>query len=131
MVLVAASMLASCAGNVRVSYSGRCQANACGTIVAKLSVPIQRVSVTVDDYLVVEDEHTEFVRIDNVPSGRRTVHIVGYTFERDPLDMQVAVVVSPGQTETVLAEIPPFIAGYYVYLAATTLAMVILLRNPW
>ena len=123
VLLVIIVVLAGCAKDVRVRYA--VVPDESGTVVIKLSAPMEKVSVTVDDNMVVEDAHTQRIQVENVPVGKRKIHIIAESGERkEKLDKELEVIVKSNETSAVLVEVPPYSIGYYIY-------WVILVLVPW
>jgi hypothetical protein len=122
LLLAMALLVQGCAKNVLVRYGGIDDGPQFGTIVVKLSEPMSKVSITVDNINVVEDKTTKRVTIENVPSGKRHIHVIAQSSERkDSLNREIVVDVRPNQENTVLIEVPPYSTGSYVLIGILVL----------
>jgi hypothetical protein len=127
-LFVFASLLTGCASNVYIKYSGLSETQEYGSVVVKLSEPMQKVNVTLDDNIVVEDKHTKRVQIDQVPVGKRSVNVIAEGSNRkEALNKTLDVVVEPNQTKMLLLDVPSYSTGYYVYLAVAAVVAAV----PW
>ena len=75
IVVLVLLVIAGCAHDVRVRYPALPE-QPTSSVVLRLSDAAQGVSVSVNGILVVEDEHTEKIVIDNVPVGHAEVVLV-------------------------------------------------------
>ena len=123
-IVVGAFLLVGCAKNVLIQYPERHSPEETGTLVIKLSAPMNDVSVTVDGNFVVEEKHTQRVQVNGVKAGEIEVNIVGGG-DREHLDKTETVTIEPGKTTAMLVKAPPFSTGYYVYLGLAFLGMVV------
>ena len=117
--------LVGCAQNVLINYPGTPGTEERGTLVIKLSAPMNDVSVTIDGDFVVEEKHTQRIQVNGIKAGEREVNIVGGG-DREHLDKTEIVEISPGKTTAMLVKAPPFSAGYYIYLGLSLLVIAIL-----
>jgi hypothetical protein len=112
--ILLAVALTGCAHDVRVDYAGP-SPGATGSLQVVLNDATGKLSVTVNDTLVVDRKHSRKARIDNVPAGLATVHVAtGGGCERSmTLDREVEVV--PGAVTTVALPGPSPDAGCMIY----------------
>lgn len=112
--ILLAAALAGCAHDVRVDY-GRASPGSTGSLEVVLNDATGKLSVTINDSLVVDRKHSRKARIDGVPAGLATVHVAtGGGCERAmTLDREVEVV--PGEVTTVALPGPQPDTGCMIY----------------
>jgi hypothetical protein len=117
----------SCSKHIYVNYQTE-TANT-GKVVLKPSKPTEKTYVTINDNLIVDKKNVKSVTINNVPSGDYVIH---YTSEngwyKEKLNAEIPVKMENSREITKLVEVPPYSAGYWVYITGmAVLPWVILL----
>ena len=118
LVLVAVAGTA-CAHDVRVQFPAE-YGQPTGMLVIKLASPAANVSLTIDGLLVVEDQHTGRIRVDNTPVGTREVAITA-----NGADKQVRVWVGSDHPTTVLVGVPDEQLGFVKTVLGTIITLVV------
>jgi hypothetical protein len=113
--------LVGCARNVLINYPTSPWPEETGTLVIKLSAPMNDVSVTIDGNFVVEEKHTQRIQVNGIRAGEREVNIVGGG-NREHLDKTETVEISPAKTTAMLVKAPSYSTGYYIYAGVIFLA---------
>lgn len=118
-------VLTGCASDVFMKYPDVNDSAGKGRILVKLSEPMEKVNVSVDGRLLVEDTHTKRVEIQDVPIGERTVEIAASgEFRSRSIKFDRKITVEENKDTTILIATPPLSAGYWVFLG-------ILMIIPW
>lgn len=130
LITLAAS---GCASNVEVGYPSPAGPAQSGSVVIRFSEPMRAVSVSIDGLLVAEDEHTERVRITDVPAGTREVSVVAAAAGRTTaMDRSETLNVAAGQEASMLVPVPPRSLGQWIWSAAYVLSYaVIVSASDW
>jgi hypothetical protein len=125
--------VSGCASNVEARYPSPAGPDQSGSVVIRFSEPMRAVSVSIDGLLVAEDEHTERVRITDVPSGPREVSVVAAAGGRTtPVDRSETLNVTAGQEASMLVPVPPRSLGRWIWSAAHVLSYaVIIIASDW
>lgn len=93
-----------------------------GNVEFRLSSEVNGVSMTMNDSLIVEDEFTKKLRIQNIPTGQQYFSITGPAGNRnEPLNWADSVNVEADKNKTILIDTPAVSSGYWVYVALITL----------
>lgn len=120
--------LSGCASNVEVRYPSPGSPARAGSVLIRFSEPMRAVSVSVDGLLVAEDEHTERVRITDVPSGRREVSVVAAAGGRTaPVERSETLAVAAGEEVSMLVPVPPRSLGHWIRSAVYMLSYALIL----
>jgi len=105
----------SCSKHIYVNYQTE-TANT-GKVVLKPSKPTEKTYVTINDNLIVDKKNVKSVTIRNVPDGDYLIH---YTSEngwyKEKLNAEIPLKMENGREITKLIEVPPYSAGYWVYV---------------
>lgn len=105
----------SCSKHIYVNYQTE-TANT-GKVVLKPSKPTGNTYVTINDNLIVDKKNVKSVTIRNVPNGDYVIH---YTSEngwyKEKLNAEIPLKMENGREITKLVEVPPYSAGYWVYV---------------
>ncbi len=105
----------SCSKHIYVNYQTE-TANT-GKVVLKPSKPTEKTYVTINDNLIVDKKNVKSVTIRNVPDGDYLIH---YTSEngwyKEKLNAKIPLKMENGREITKLIEVPPYSAGYWVYV---------------
>lgn len=105
----------SCSKHIYVNYQTE-TANT-GKVVLKPSKPTEKTYVTINDNLIVDKKNVKSVTIRNVPNGDYVIH---YTSEngwyKEKLNAEIPLKMENGREKTKLVEVPPYSAGYWVYV---------------
>ena len=135
LALVVTLTASACASDVFVRYPAPAQVvTESGAVLIRFTEPMRAVSVSVDGMLVAEDEHTERVHVEDVPTGTRRITIVGATPGRTAsVERSETVTVVTGQEASILVAVPPRSLGHWIFSAALLLsyAVVIATSDHW
>lgn len=93
-LLGALALTAACAQDLRVRYPGADSAP--GSLTFVFTQPASDVTIAIDGTLVVDDEHTGRVHVDNVPSGAVDVVVAA-----GPEEKAMKLWIEPGKDTTV------------------------------
>lgn len=120
VVLLICCALVGCASNVHLNLDPGAQVSTpTGTLVVKLSEPLEKVNVTIDGNLVCEDKYTERIEVKGVAAGEHEVRITGSgSFRKEPLAEEETVNIKAGKQTGLTVAVPAHSGGYYVYLVA-------------
>lgn len=132
--VVLALAVAGCASNVEARYPAPTGSVQSGSVLIRFSEPMRAVSVSIDGLLVAEDEHTERVRVADVPVGRREVSVVAAAGGRtSAVERSETLHVAPGQEAAMLVPVPPRSLGRWIWSAAYFLsyAVIVATRDWW
>ncbi|HEY4182265.1 MAG TPA: hypothetical protein VGM90_35720 [Kofleriaceae bacterium] len=117
--LMLAVMLVGCASDVHVSYPGPPVGAATGSLVLLFSSTAQDVYVSIDGVLVVQDAHTDHVKIDNIPVGTTEVVVTA-----NGADRALHLWIGSDHPNTVPLGIPDASPGWMKTLFGTLLTIV-------
>jgi hypothetical protein len=112
-------LVVACAHDVHVQFPAE-PSQPTGMLVVKLASPAHGVSLAIDGVLVLEDEHTGRIRIDDVPVGTRDIAIT-----LNGVDKQQRVWVSDDHPTTVLVGVPDEEIGFVKTVVGTILTLVV------
>ena len=105
----------SCSKHIYVNYQS--DSTNTGKVVLKPSTQTEKTFVTINDNLLVDKKNVKSVTINNVPNGEYVIH---YTSESgwytEKLNAQIPVKMENSKEITKLVEVPPYSAGYWIYL---------------
>jgi hypothetical protein len=118
-LLLIVALCAACAHDVHVEYPAE-YGQPTGMLVIKLASPASGVSVAIDGLLVVEDRHTDRIRVDSTPVGTREVSVTA-----NGTDRQLHVWVGSGPPTTVLLGVPDAEVGLIKTVLGTILTLVV------
>jgi hypothetical protein len=77
-----------------------------GGIVFKLSEPVKKLNITIDDYMVVENVFTDNIEIKNIPMGNRKFKIVSKSYNNiDGLNKDTLINIEPEVIKTFLIQV--------------------------
>ena len=118
--LLILALVAGCGADVHVSYPGPPVGAATGSLILVFSSTASDVYVALDGVLVVQDEHTDHVRIDNILVGNTEVVITANGADRalhvwvgsdHPTTVPLGIAdASPGFLKTVFASLISIVA---------------------
>jgi hypothetical protein len=120
LLLLGGAGLAACAHDVRARFPAPPDAPT-GTLELVFSAPASDVSVAINGHLVVHDERTEKIRVDDVPTGYADVAIAA-----GPGEKQVRVWVEYDRTTTIPLGAPGEAPMSAIRALSTSLATVAL-----
>jgi hypothetical protein len=113
-----------CAKDFYGNYENPEGNDATGSLLIKLSAPVQNVSVTIDDQLIAENKYTDQILIDNVPAGEHAVNVVASSSNRNDLDKTLTVDITAGKQNEHLVKAPSLSSGYFVQTALMSVGFV-------
>ncbi len=109
----------SCAKHIYVNY--QTETSNTGKIVIKPSKPTEKTFVTINDNLIVDRKFVQSVTINNVPSGDYKVHFTSENgWYKEKLNAEIQVEMENSKEVTKLVEVPPYSAGYWIYITGVT-----------
>jgi uncharacterized protein YcfL len=115
----------SCSKNLYVTY--QYDSKNTGKVILMPNTPTEKTSVTLNDNLIVNKKYVKSVTIDNVPVGEVNIKYVSSNYwYKDKLDENIKLDLKENQRATKLIEVPPYSAGYWIYISSIPIISLLL-----
>ncbi|TYP95340.1 hypothetical protein LX73_0640 [Fodinibius salinus] len=120
-------LLSGCASDFYTNLQNESEGEEYGNLAVKLSEPVNGVNVTIDGELIARDKNTEYIKVDNVPVGERSVNVDATSSDlKSNINLEETVNIQTNETETLLVQVPPKSTGYWIYMSLALLPTLII-----
>ena len=121
-------LFTSCAKNFYIDYSlyETSKTGETGILYLEPTKNSEKTTVTIDDNLLLSRKHVNSITINNIPVGQHSIHYSGGPWGyKEKMDEKLNIQIVADKKITKIIPVPPYSAGYWVYLGAISIASAI------